>query len=203
MFIQWEFLGLQIQETASQVALRELLWGGKGGARLHRSSATKGSSLNIKRLLWIKGKPTCQCRRCKRLKFDPWVAKILWRRKWQPTPVFFPEKSHGQRNLTGYSPWGCKELDATEQTHTHTHTHTHKAAKYQISQVKEFSAFLCMGKIKGFCWRRKWQPTPVFLPGESHGQRSLVGYSPWSHKEVDTTDQITHTHTHTHESLFT
>ena len=124
MFIQWEFLGLQIQETASQVALRELLWGGKGGARLHRSSATKGSSLNIKRLLWIKGKPTCQCRRCKRLKFDPWVGKILWRRKWQPTPVFFPEKSHGQRNLTGYSPWGCKELDATEQTHTHTHTHT-------------------------------------------------------------------------------
>ena len=67
MFIQWVFLGLQIQETASQVALRELLWGGKGGARLHRSSATKGSSLNIKRLLWIKGKPTCQCRRCKRL----------------------------------------------------------------------------------------------------------------------------------------
>ena len=86
-------------------------------------------------------------------------------------------------------------------THTHAHTHTHKAAKYQISQVKEFSAFLCMGKIKGFCWRRKWQPTPVFLPGESHGQRSLVGYSPWSHKEVDTTDQITHTHTHTRVSV--
>ena len=36
--------------------------------------------------------------------------------------------------------------------------------------------------------RRKWQPTPVFLPGESHGQRSLVGYSPWGHKESDTTE---------------
>ena len=36
-------------------------------------------------------------------------------------------------------------------------------------------------------WRRKWQPTPVFLPGESHGQRSLEGYSPWGHKELDTT----------------
>ena len=34
-------------------------------------------------------------------------------------------------------------------------------------------------------WRRKWQPTPVFLPGESHGQRSLVGYSPWGRKESD------------------
>ena len=33
-------------------------------------------------------------------------------------------------------------------------------------------------------WRRAWQPTPVFLPGESHGQRSLVGYSPWGHKRV-------------------
>ena len=40
-------------------------------------------------------------------------------------------------------------------------------------------------------WRRKWQPTPVFLPGESHGQRSLVGYSPWDHKELDTTEQLT------------
>ena len=46
--------------------------------------------------------------------FDPWVRKIPWRRKWQSTPVFFPEKSHGQRSLAGYSPWGCKEWDMTE-----------------------------------------------------------------------------------------
>ena len=46
---------------------------------------------------------------------DPWVRKIPWRRKWQPTPVFSPEISHGQRSLTGYSPQGCKELDTTEQ----------------------------------------------------------------------------------------
>ena len=39
-------------------------------------------------------------------------------------------------------------------------------------------------------WRRKWQPTPVFLPGESHGQRSLVGYSPWGRKESDTTERL-------------
>ena len=44
-----------------------------------------------------------------------------------------------------------------------------------------------VGKIP---WRRKWQPTPVFLPGEPHGQRSLVGYSPWGHKESDTTEQL-------------
>ena len=42
-----------------------------------------------------------------------------------------------------------------------------------------------LGKIP---WRRKWQPTPVFLPGEFHGQRSLVGYSAWGHKELDMTE---------------
>ena len=58
--------------------------------------------------------------------FDPWVGKIPWRRKWQPTPVFLTGKSHGQRNLAGYSPWGLEESDTAELlTHTHTHTHTH------------------------------------------------------------------------------
>ena len=40
-------------------------------------------------------------------------------------------------------------------------------------------------------WRREWQPTPVILPGEFHGQRSLVGYSPWGHKESDMTERLT------------
>ena len=60
--------------------------------------------------------PTCQCRRCKRCGFDPWVGKIPCRRAWQPTPVFLPGESHGQRSLAGYSPWGQKELDITEVT---------------------------------------------------------------------------------------
>ena len=55
--------------------------------------------------------------------FDPWVGKILCRRKWQTTPIFFPGKSHRQRNLAGYSPWGHKESDTTECLSTHTHTH--------------------------------------------------------------------------------
>ena len=53
----------------------------------------------------------CQCRRCR---FHPWVGKIPWRRKWQPTPVFLPGKFHGLRSLVGYSPWGRKETDMTE-----------------------------------------------------------------------------------------
>ena len=50
---------------------------------------------------------------CRRCEFEPWAGKIPWRRKWQPTPVFLPGKSHGQRSLAGYSLWSCKELDKT------------------------------------------------------------------------------------------
>ena len=46
------------------------------------------------------------CPQCGRPRFDPWVGKIPWRRKWQPPPVFPPGKSHGRRSLAGYSPWG-------------------------------------------------------------------------------------------------
>ena len=54
---------------------------------------------------------------CRRPGFDPWVGKICWRRKWKSTPVLFPGKSHGQRSLVDYSPWGRKESDTTEQLH--------------------------------------------------------------------------------------
>ena len=64
--------------------------------------------------LVVKNLPAMQetGRRCG---FDPWIRKILWRRKWQPTPVFLPRKSHEPRSLKGYSPQGHKELDTTEQ----------------------------------------------------------------------------------------
>ena len=62
--------------------------------------------------------PACQYRRCE---FDPWVGKIPWRREWQPTPVFLPGESHGQRSLAGYSPCGHKAVDTFEETlHTYT-----------------------------------------------------------------------------------
>ena len=49
---------------------------------------------------------------------ETWVGKIPWRKKWQPTAVLFPGKSHGQRSLVGYSPWDLKELDMTERLHS-------------------------------------------------------------------------------------
>ena len=52
-----------------------------------------------------------------------YVYTYIWRRKWQPTPVFLPGKSHGQRGQVGYSRWDLKESDMTEQLNTHAHTH--------------------------------------------------------------------------------
>ena len=50
--------------------------------------------------------------------FHPWVRKIHWRRKWQPTPVFLPGKSPAQGSLGGYCPWDLEELDTTEPLST-------------------------------------------------------------------------------------
>ena len=60
----------------------------------------------------VKGS-ACQCRRLRRPKFNPWVGKIPWRRKWQLTPVFLPEKFHGQEP-GGFQPRGLKESDLIE-----------------------------------------------------------------------------------------
>ena len=54
------------------------------------------------------------------MQVDPWVGKIPWRRKWQSTPVSLAGKSHGQRNLVGYSPWGHKKLERTEHVYIHS-----------------------------------------------------------------------------------
>ena len=67
---------------------------------------------------WLSRKEaTCQWRR---LGCDPWVRKSPWRRKWQPTPVFLPGKSHGQGSLAGYSLWGRRvrhDLATEQQQH--------------------------------------------------------------------------------------
>ena len=74
----------------------------------------------------------CQCRRHRRLVFNPWVGKIPWSRKWQPTPIFLPEKTHGQRSLADYSPWGHKEFDMTLSTQASTHTLTDITKRQQV-----------------------------------------------------------------------
>ena len=69
---------------------------------------------------WFSGWRTqLQCRRHRRHGFSPWVRKIPRRRKWQSTPVFLPEKSHGQSSLADYSPRGHKEADITARLSIH------------------------------------------------------------------------------------
>ena len=117
-----------------------------------------------------------------RHRFNPWVRKIPWRRKWQPTPIFLPGESRGQRSLVGYSPCGHKESDMNEQLSTI------EVLILAFSRPKHFLGSLRFDSwVEKIPWRRKWQPTPIFLPGKSYAQRSLEGHSPWSCKESDTT----------------
>ena len=96
-----------------------------------------------------------------------WVQSLAW------------EDPHGQRSLGGCSPWGRKKLDMTERL----------SLSFSFKKVFWWlgSERICLqhgtpgfdpwvGKIP---WRRAWPPGPVLRPGDSHGQRSLVGYSPW------------------------
>ena len=91
---------------------------------------------------------TCQRRRHKRHRFDPWVGKISWRRTQQPTPVFLPGKSHGQRIPAGYSPKGRKGSDTTKETgRAHTHTFFFKSCSH-IGHYR-YSSLCC---TVGPCW---------------------------------------------------
>ena len=83
-----------------------------------------------------------------------------WRRKWYPTPVLLPGKSHGRRSLTGYSPWGHRESDMS----------SHFTSLWWLSRKE--SACSAGDLDREDPLRRAWLPTPAFLPGESHGQRS-------------------------------
>ena len=67
---------------------------------------------------------------------NPWFRKILWRRKWQPTPVFLPGKSHGRRSLAGYSPQDCEDSD-TNNEHACAHIHMRARAYTQSFVLKK------------------------------------------------------------------
>ena len=85
---------------------------------------------------WLSGKETaCQCRRCRRHGFNPWVGKIHWKRAWQLTPVFLLGKSHGQKSLTRYNAQGHQESDMTEVT-AQAHPIVHCSTVYKSQDMK-------------------------------------------------------------------
>ena len=84
-------------------------WRGRGSQVGPASVPSLSLTLPATLPRWLSDKEfACHSRRCG---FHPWVGKIPWRRKWQPTAVFQPGKPHGQRHPVGSSPWGHKELD--------------------------------------------------------------------------------------------
>ena len=117
-----------------------------------------------------------------RFRFDLWIGKIPWRRAWQPTPVFLPGESHGQSSLVGTVHGVAKSQTQLKWLNTYFGIWDMLASSLVAQSVKKppasrrprFSPW-----VRKTPWRRKWQPTPVFLPGETHGQRNLEGYSPW------------------------
>ena len=106
-----------------------------------------------------------------------WLFTFMhWRRKWQPTPVCLPGESQGRGSLVGCRLWGCTESDTTEVTQQ----------QQQTDALTDITFSLPLFPFMH--WKRKLQPTSVFLPGESQGLGSLVGFSLWGHTESDTTE---------------
>ena len=112
-----------------------------------------------------------------RLRFDSWVGEIPWRRAWLPTPIFLPGQSHGQRNLAGYSSWGCKELDTAEWL-THMRTSICLAftmhrnfvnSSFYFSQTLRAHALSFRGK--GSSQGLQWGPAVT-------GQVLMTGFTP-------------------------
>ena len=101
---------------------------------------------------------------------------LHWRSKWQPTPVFSPGESQRRGCLVGCRLWGHTESDTTEVT---------QQQQQQQCMKPGFDPW-----VRKIPWRRVWQLTTIFLPGESHGQRSLAGYGPWGPKEWDMTERL-------------
>ena len=137
---------------------------------------------------------------------------ILWRqrRQWPPTPVLLPGKSHGWRSLEGRSPWGRWGLGTIQWLHFHFSLScigegngnplqcsclenprdggAWWAAIYGVTQSR--TRLKQLSNSSSILQRRQWYPTPVLLPGKSHGWRSLVGCSPWGREESDTTQWL-------------
>ena len=120
----------------------------------------------------------CQC---KRLRFDPWVRKIIWRRERQHTPVFlgFPCGSAGKQST-------CNVGDLGLIPGLGRSLGEGKGYPLQYSGLE--NSMDCIHGVAKSQTQLSNFHFPIFLLGKSHGQRSLAGYTPWGHKELDTTE---------------
>ena len=125
----------------------------------------------------LRGKEfTCQC---KKHRFDPWVGKVPWRRKWQPTSVLLPGKSHGQ-SLVGYGPWSCKESNITEHTQGKTQLCTKTYMWLSLVIMNDFWFFFHFPSFLQWFHAFKMRTVKTFsfniyvnLLAKPHGMRDL------------------------------
>ena len=142
---------------------------------------------------------------------------IHWRRKWQPTPIFLPGKSHGPKSLAGYSPWSHKESGTTEQLPflsfcsltlvlTKVGLPGHASGKEPNCQCRRRKKHGFDSWVWKIPWRRARQPTPILAwripwteePGGLQSIRSQRDGHNWSDLVLARPRTHTHTHTHTH-----
>ena len=122
----------------------------------------------------------CQCSRRKRHGFSPWVGNIPWRRVWQPTPVFLPWESHGQRSLVGYSSWGCEESDTAK------HTEQQAIIKERVDHSQSGkSAAMAWGYLSTTMGKSMWVRTTSHPYQEPTLEWFFLQCIPQSHQRTD------------------
>ena len=133
-----------------------------------------------------------------RLFAAPWTAahqaplsvEFPWQEDWSGWP-----RPSAHWSILGL---GCALVSAVQQSGSAICTHR----AFQVARMVKNLPALRETWVRKIPWRRAWLSTPLFLPGESHGQRSLVGCSPWGHRESDTAEWLTHTRPHFLRLLF-
>ena len=144
------------------------------------------------------------------------------RLNWTDDPASFPHvniscptiiclKVSLQFKVSSFQLWHLIDpLLSPKKLYPYCYNHNRVADSYKLCYLTSYVSILSdliftisseLGSVITIYWTRKWQPTPVFLPGKSHGQRSLVGYSPWGRKELDMIERL-HLH-HLHHQLLT
>ena len=111
--------------------------------------------------------PACQCKRCKRRRFDPWVGKIPWRRVWQTTPVFLPGELHGQRRMAGCSLWGHNRVRHNLAMKQQPCDHMKSLSRVRLFATPwtvTYQAPLSMGFYRQEYWSGLPFPSPGDLP---------------------------------------
>ena len=131
----------------------------------------------------------CQCRSCRKCRFDFWVGTIPWRRKWQPTPRWLLGKSRGQRKLENYSPWSCKELDMIERLSGHASICVLYVWEWGWGAQIWVTDFQCCQNLNhGFKQILKIQPGDLNWGKKKHKEckKDVRLQLPWQLRELDT-----------------